>query len=274
MEYLVKVTGAVLDTECKTYLVKTDSETEAKALAAQQFNDEFSSYGQVTCEDPQRRGTRAVWAIVLMFIAFLLSIPRWAVPNSHELLAIRPDLLSTLYAILLYAVFIIRFKGIKRTVGSFYDILLCVVCILLLASLIQLFLNSSINLGGINGKTLLPIAILFSAFGVKFISLICMGLITILGFLNVNTLNNAMGFWGVVYILLAFVGMLIYFSVEPVINEALTQVKISFTNSMARLSADATQAKSSFSKLITANKKSEKIFENSDTTEKSINLKE
>lgn len=114
MQYLVNVSAEVYNKEVKAraYAINAASNEQAQELAMHSFNEEYYVVGEKISVLPYRRTSKAVMAIILMFIPVFLSFISWK--NDHNTISIMPNFVSSLYAILLYASFVVRFKGIHR----------------------------------------------------------------------------------------------------------------------------------------------------------------
>ena len=249
MQYLVNVCGDVSNKQNKTYVINSSSVEEAQIVAKQFFFDDF---GVRSCEvflKPHKRTYVACLSFILMLIPILLSLINWKV--GHKTISISPDYISCLYGVLVYSAFIVRFKGIKRTVSSWIDILFCVFVVLLLSTFIKtIMVTQTINLFGfksitINTSILLPIVIALSWLGLKIVSLVCMVALVLIAMLNIIALNEAMGmFFGSLYIISSFVGVLLYLSVEPVLSESICAISKATLKGVKYISNDVSQAKS------------------------------
>lgn len=249
MQYLVNVCGDVSNKQNKTYVVNSSSAEDAQIVAKQYFFDDF---GVRSCEvflKPHKRTYVACLSFILMLIPILLSLINWKV--GHKTISVSPDYISCLYGVLIYSAFIVRFKGIKRTVSSWIDILFCVFVVLLLSTFIKtIMVTQTIDLFGfksitINTSILLPIVIALSWLGLKIVSLVCMVALVLIAMLNIVALNEAMGmFFGSLYIISSFVGVLLYLSVEPVLSESICAISKATLKGVKYISNDVAQAKS------------------------------
>ena len=249
MQYLVQVSGDVSNKQNKTYVVNSDSIENAQIIATQNFCDEFDINGEAVYVKPHKRTVKAITAFVFMLIPILLSLISWK--NGHDTISISPDYISCLYGVLFYAAFIVRFKGIQRTVNSWIDILFCVFSVLLLSSFVKTILvTKTISLLGITEITIstnvvLPVAIILSWLGLKIVSLTCMAGVSIIALFNITALNEAMGMiCGPLYVICSFVGIMLYLSVEPAFVESLSHFKMAATKGLNYISNDVSQAKS------------------------------
>lgn len=254
MQFLIHAKGNTLDVRNKAYIIDANSETEANEIAITSFADEFGVFAESIQTQSFKRTKKSVVACVFMLIPILLSLINWK--NGHDTYFIGPSLISCLYSVALYAAFIVRFKGIHRTVGSWIDIVFCVLMILLLSTFIQAILEGkTINLFGItkftiDPKIILPIAIILSWLGLKLVSILCIASVGVLSLFNIKALSGAMGMiWGPLYVISSFVGIMLYLSVEPVMLETVAHFKKSIIRAMDYTKNDFIQAKSSVKNL-------------------------
>ncbi len=255
MEYIVKVCGEVVDNEYKAYAVKASSEEEAKKIAKKNFSEEFLTTGSIiVTERPLMRQKRSIFALVAMIIPILLSFVSWK--NGHSTISISPDLISCLFGVTIYSAFVIRFKGIQRTVDSIYDILFAVVSAILFSTFIKILLfQTEISVLGIiklsiDTNVILIVAVILSWLGLKIVSLSCIGIIVLLALGNIVGLNDAMGsIWGTIYIISSFLGIIMYASVEPAFLETRKSIYRFAKNSINRLNSDLLGAKQETSKI-------------------------
>ena len=95
--------------------------------------------------------------------------------------------------------YIVRFKGVKNIFLSIPDIIACVFIVCILASMIQILLQSNeitflwVFKISIDANSLIIIALLLSFFGIKIVSCICYIFIGILAISNINLFSQAMG---------------------------------------------------------------------------------
>ncbi len=247
MQYLVRTSGEVLNSQEKAYVIKASSGEEAQKLAKDRFAEEFCALGECVYVQPSKRTFKAWLAFVFMLVPILLSFVGWKV--GHDTVLIRPDYMSCLYAVLLYGAFVVRFKGVMRTVGSWIDIIFCVLNVLLISSFVQtLLVTKTIKLFwvkdvSINTAILIPVAVLLSWLGLKLVSVLCMAAVGILALVNITTLSSAMGsLYGPVYIICAFLGILLYLAVEPAAMEILPHFRKSVQKGASYMRSDVVQA--------------------------------
>ncbi len=251
MQYLVNVRGEVADIQNKTYVVNSSSEENAQVLAAQAFCKEFSADPDFVHAAPQRRTHKSIAAFLFMLIPIFLSFINWK--SGHDTISISPDYLSCLYAVLFYTAFVVRFKGVYRTVGSWIDISLAAFVILLLSSFIKtIFVTKTFNLLGIvnidiNTNVVLPVAIVLSWLGLKIVSLTCMAGISVIALFNIAGLSEAMGsICGPLYVVCSFVGIILYLSVEPAFSESIQHIRHAAIKGIGHISNDVTLSKHQF----------------------------
>lgn len=244
MQYMVEVSGDVVDRQKKAYVVGSGSPEEAQLAATRHFCNEFAINGDSVLVKSNKRTGRAAAALAVMAIPIFLSFIGWR--NGHDTIDISPDYLSCLYAALIYGAFVVRFKGIARAVSSLTDVLFCVFTVLLLSSFIKTILvTETINFLGlaeitVSTSLVLPAAIVLSWLGLKLVSLVCMGAVALAALVNINALNAAMGsVFGPMYVICSFVGIMLYLSVEPVMVETLQQIRRTAVRGAQRLSVEA-----------------------------------
>ena len=226
----------------------------------QNFCNEFSADVEMVEIKSDRRTHKAVLAFIFMLIPILLSFINWK--NGHDTISISPDYISTLYGVLIYAAFVVRFKGIPRTVSSWIDILFCVFNVLLFASFVKtiLFTKTITILGiikiNIDTNILLPVAIILSWLGLKIVSLICIAIITIVALFNITALNIAMGsIFGPLYVICSFIGIMLYLSVEPAFIESIHQFGEVVNKSFNYLNKDVSNVKANIDNKVNSLKK-------------------
>lgn len=254
-QYLVHTSGEVSKFHNKAYVIKATSEQEAQEIAKQSFKQEFDCIKFNAEVQSYARTKRAVAACILMLIAIVISLfdynyeskVLFLIPKIVEF-SIAPQMTSCIFAIIFYAIYVIRFKGIERTIGTYIDIAFTVISVLLLSSVFQLILGTEdlklfwfIPLP--NSYTVLVITIIASLFGIKLVSAGCMAFIAITAVSNLSVANEAMECWGVIYVICAFIGILLYLSVEPAILESLPELKNSFSNTFRIVKKDFSEAK-------------------------------
>ena len=254
--------GKVSKFHNKTYLVKATSKKEAQEIAKQSFQKEFNC-NRIDAETQSYARTKcAIAACILMSVAILISFFNYPYEDKflfffsrEKIFSFAPDMISTLYAIVFYLIYAVRFKGIKRTIETPIDIAFAVLSILLLSSVFQLILRTKeLKILGFvelpDSQKVLIITILASLLGVKLVSAICMVFIAFTTVSNLSAANEAMEFWGVIYVMCAFFGIILSLSVEPAILEAVPQIKNSFANTFKNAEKDFLEAKSEAKTLI------------------------
>jgi hypothetical protein len=249
MQYVVQVSGETLNKQNKAYVVKSSSEEEASLIAKQAFCEDYEIENATVSVKSNRRTYKAICAMILISISIFLSLINWK--NGHDTISISPDYLSCLYGVLIYTAFVVRFKGIQRTVSSWIDIAFCVFIVLLLSTFVKTILvTKTISLFGltdisVSTEVILPIAIILSWLGLKMVSLFCMGAVAIIALFNISALNVAMGgLFGPIYIICSFLGIMFYLSVEPAFVETMSQIKHATASGLNHLSGDFSYAKS------------------------------
>lgn len=254
MQYLVHTKGIVAEDKSKSYIIAANEEKTAQEIAKKYFAEENYSVGDEILVRVHKRTATAIASYVLLLIPILLSFINWKV--GHDTVSIMPDLISTLCAVGLYSSYIVRFKGVHRTVGSWIDIVFCVLLILLISSFIKIimfekvfelfFLDFSIN------TTVIVIgAIVLSWIGLKLISVLCMICIVLIAMANIISLNAAMGgAIGTAYIICSFLGILLYLSIEPAVYDTIPYIRKSIRIGKNRIHNDFIDAGNSVKQTI------------------------
>lgn len=246
-QFLVQAGGAVATERDKTYVVNAPSgtEEEAQQIASEMFAEEFRCVGEVyTGKVVKRNGT--LWLILFMTVAILLSFVGWK--KGHSTVSIRPDMISMMYAVLIYSAYVVRVKGIRKMLESIREIVVCILVLMLFASFVQIFLGTNefkifgIELFSFDSKILLLIAFLLSWLGVKFVSVVTLGLVVVCALAKLSIVNEAMGVWGIVYVLSGFIGIILYLKTEPQVVAALPSYRKSLKAQMSYLKNDIFEA--------------------------------
>ena len=246
-QFLVHAGGAVATEQDKTYVVNAPSGTaeEAQQIASEMFAEEFKCVGEVyTGKVIKRNGT--LWLILFMTVAILLSFVGWK--NGHSTVSIRPDLISMMYAVCIYLAYIVRVKGILKVLESIREIVVCALVLMLFASFIQILLGTNefkifgTTLFSFDSKMLLLIALLLSWLGVKFLSVASLGIVAVCALAKLSIVNEAMGVWGIVYVLSGFIGIILYLKTEPQVVAALPSYRKSLKAQMSCLKNDISEA--------------------------------
>lgn len=269
MQYLVHSEGKVLDNRKKSYVISAKTEEEARLIAEKTFLEEHHVVDGQVYTKPLARNRKAICAYILLLVPILLSFIEWK--SGHDTICIRPDFVSCIYAILFYALYVLRFKGVEsvlKMTDSWVDLGFCVVIPLLFSTFVKiLFVSEKVSLLGIfefelDTKFVFPVAIILSLLGIKLMSVICMGSIFFLALFNIVNLNESMGsIWGPAYVICAFVGILLYCSVEPAFHQGLTFFGGSLKRGVNHEMQDFVEAKKSVKKVgntisnLTGNKK-------------------
>lgn len=224
MKYLIHTEGKIVNLQGKSYRVKAATKEEAQQLAREQFIEEYGCNGEIYTSKAIKTKVVTAGSIIGMLIAVLLSFINWK--SEHATISIKPDLISTVMAIVIYSAYVIRFKGLQR-MSDCTDWIFFILSVLLLSSFIQSILSSRefqipIIRTYIDCRMLFVLAMILSWLGLKILSVGCMAFIVLCGFFKIISLNVAMGnIWGTVYAMGAAVGIILYLVIEPAIQEML-----------------------------------------------------
>ncbi len=235
MKYLVNAKGEITKLHNEVYVVSADSKEEAQEIATNRFREEHNSINEtVQIRAFGSRKRNALLAVLFMSVAVIISfIPFdksfgifgwtwWTEKISLQ----DGGIIPIIFGIVVYSVFIIRLKGIEELTQSFADIVLCVLSILLFASLFNLALNGEAVLG-LSDSTMYLLLILGAFFSVvkeKLAAVICVFIVMLASLGNIIGYSDAMGNWSIVYTMSAFLGFLFHFSIEPQFLASLPQM--------------------------------------------------
>lgn len=197
------------------YYIQAEEPEAAQRIARSLFTEKYPDAVEVAISDGVKERRKNITPIICMAIPFLLSLLPWTY-NVKEVFTIRPSMLSTLMAAALYSAVIIRLKGLANSFKSPSDTILSLLTVLFCASFLSYFCgDTTIDFPGpvkdlyIPGKTLLLIAIAASWLGISAVAGFIWIFLFILSAVRIAEGDTAMGIWGAVYILSAFVGIIL-----------------------------------------------------------------
>lgn len=259
MQYIVHVSGEAATPQTKTYIINSPTKEDAQLMAVEEFQEEFCVLGDSVYASPKCRTKTAIFAMIFMLIPIFLSLIPWH--NGRDIISISPDLTSCIYGILLYTAFVVRFKTISRTVSTWIDIVFAILSVLMLASFIKIIsTDETLRIFGLEIVTiktniLIPIAVLLTWMGLPVVSFICISTVCVLALFNITNLSDAMGaLWGSTYTIFAFIGIMLYLSIEPAATETMGAIKQTAQNALLRFKSDSLNAKKNVIKLVDSKK--------------------
>jgi len=196
-----------------------------------------------------------ITAIVLMVVAviiacqsytytkqgFIIPFVNFEIGRSSKEMTLMPNLLSTLFAVILYSGVVIRnkFEIFKNPL----KIVLCIVNVLFLSTITGVFIAGDFKLPfvNINGYAILFFAIVMSWLGMKSISGYAWIILLVCSLGHMTRVSASMGFVGAIYILSSFIslGMQIASGYLSVDKEAF---KRDFYNTGNAISVDINQS--------------------------------
>lgn len=205
--------------EIKTFIVTAPTEELAKARLQDKLNTD-----NIVCVGIKKKQS-AIPAIIAFSIAlFFTFTPYYKGFAAYHL---SPDVKSVFFALLIYAAFVVRIKGIEKTAVNFSDLIVSIMAILLLAVFIRVFAKDAkeptnffariLALIGIKitNYGLLAFAIIFSWLGVKLVSAVMLLLIALLGLSELFSMGVFMGdFKSVTFMISSFFGFIFYLKYE------------------------------------------------------------
>lgn len=207
--------------EVQTLKVKANSIETAKntVLAQLQGNKD------VRCVELSKKGS-VIPGIISFSIALLLTTIPFYEKTGFDSVFLFPNIISLLCSLFVYSSFIIRVKGINNTFKNIPDFIISILCILVLASFIKIFLRDSLELNGWvglilkksgfnNSYFLIVGAIIFSWLGIKSFAGFMWIIIAVLGMVELATAGQYMGeYISAVFILSSFCGFIFYLKYE------------------------------------------------------------
>ena len=153
-------------------------------------------------------------SFVLLFISIMINFKEWIYEYKlygykiySENLNIKPSLLSTFISLLLFGGFI--FRNINDITNDYIKIIFYITDLIFFSGFISMFSNGQANILGFSSQSILFVSIILMWIGVRsflrYIILIFIGC----SILFISKVNEAMGFFGAIYIICAFISFLI-----------------------------------------------------------------
>jgi hypothetical protein len=200
-------TSALCSVEPHAYYVQAENNDIAQKYAIAMFHDAYPDAVNVSVSKEKQRNLPA---IICMAIACFLSFIPWH--SGGIIISLAPSMLSTMIAIALYSAVIIRLKGLQNSFNCASETILSCLTILFCASFIS-FLSGKETIQifwfklFISGKVLLTFAVLLSWIGMAAIAGFIWVALFIFAATRILLGDLAMGFWGNIYVLSAFLGI-------------------------------------------------------------------
>jgi len=196
------------------YNIRAENHNKAENLALTNYQKIYPDSINVNAKSSNRTMTNMI-AIIFMSTAFILSLTPFHGQSGGVIFSLKPGLFTTLIAIGLYSAVIVRIKGLHNSFISFSDSLLSIMTILFCASFLNIFIGDItiktkpffLNDIVISGKIILFVAVLLSWLGIKAIAGIVWVIVFIIACTQMIARDVAMGIWGSVYIISAFLGI-------------------------------------------------------------------
>lgn len=220
--------------EVQTLSVKADSLENAKGAVLARFQENKG----LKCVELNKK-VSVLPGILSFSIALLLTTIPFYEKDGFNSVFLFPNIISLVCSLFVYSSFVIRVKGINNTFKNIPDFIISILCILVLASFIKIFLRDSIVLTGWvgtmlkmlglnNSYILITGAVIFSWLGIRGIAGFMWIIIAILGMVELATAGEYMGeYISAVFILSAFCGFIFYLKYEGkiIINSFATLTK-------------------------------------------------
>jgi len=206
-------TNALLPLECHEYSVRGNSMDEAQKQALAIYQKSFPQAENIYVAKKSRLDTIA---IICLSIACFLSFIPWYTGGEKGLIpfSLKPKMITTALAIGLYSAVVLRVKGLQNSFNSLKATVLSILTIFLCSSFLNFFIGDMkfrlpplIKELVIPGKIILAVAFLLSWLGVAFIAKIAWVVLFVFAAIQIMIGDAAMGFWGNVYVITAFLGI-------------------------------------------------------------------
>jgi hypothetical protein len=197
------------------YYIQAEEPQTAQRIARNLFAEKYPDAVEVTIVDGGKERRKNIVAAICMAIPVLISLIPWTYDVTKAFI-IKPTMLSTLMAAALYSSVIIRLKGLANSFKNASDTILTLLTLLVCSSFRSFFCGDTTKDFPlpfpdipIPGKTFLLIAIAASWLGISAVSGFMWIFLFILSAARMTAGDAAMGNWGMVYILSAFVGIIL-----------------------------------------------------------------
>ncbi len=235
--YIVKTQGRVLDYQGKAYEIIARSPNEAVQIANEQFNEDYPVADNMIYSKAKNVSWLTILSGISLLIAVIPTFITWT--SGHEKISLMPSLLSCGIAVAFYASYLVRFKGINNSLSNPREVYFFIMLVLLISSFVQALLTETkikilfITIP-IDTKTLLFVLIVLSWLGMRIVSAIGTVILLVLSYSNLVGLSGAMkGFFGPLYIIASFIGIVTYIATEPAFYEGI----LDFGNHAAKAAA-------------------------------------
>ena len=207
--------------EVQTLSIKADSVESAKELLLTQLEENK----EIRCVEINKKMT-SLPATIFFSIAMLITTIPFYEKDGFASVFLFPNVMAILASLIIYSSFVIRVKGINNTFKNVTDFIVSILCILVLASFIKMFLADSVistgwigiilnKIGLNNSYFLIAGAVLFSWLGIRAIAGFMWIIIAILGMVELATAGEYMGeYVSAIFILSAFSGFVFYLKYE------------------------------------------------------------
>ena len=223
--YIVKTQGRVLDYQGKAYEIVAQSPSEAVQIANKQFNEDYPVADNMVYSKATNVSLLTIISAVSLIAAIIPTFITWTA--GHEAISLMPSLLSCGVGLLFYASYLVRFKGITNALSTPKDILFCILLVLLISSFVQALLaETEVKFMffkiPVDTRTLLFMLICLSWLGMRSVSVVGAVVLLVLSYSNLVGLSGAMkGFFGPLYIIASFIGIVTYIAIEPAFHDGL-----------------------------------------------------
>ena len=221
------------------YYLPAENKEKAILMAKKKFGRQFPDAQEVKAIINKRQ---SVVSIIFLSIACFLSFFPWHIPGTSIVISLQPSLFTTLISIILYSSVVIRIKGLKNSFNSVIETAGTMLTIIFVASFTAIFIGETsipIKLGPfinftipISGHLLLLLATLLSWLGIAVIARFVWVALFGLAALRLVAADAAMGIWGMIYIISAFLGII--FQLKQENDSVLQKIGSGFMSATAK----------------------------------------
>ena len=258
-DYYVKTQGVVIEHKEQNYVVSAKSKEDAELQARQLFEKDYVVINdRIGFKSEKKNNLLFIGVVICLLIPVVLSYIPW-VEKTHFFLwetsnsiSIAPHLKTTLFSIIFYSAFVLKFKGLK-VFKSPKDVVVSLLMVLIFASFFEIVLKEEeffFGLLKIDPVYLIIIAILLSWGGEKLLSCACYIAVAFLAVENINDVSIAMGsIWGTLYIVSSYFGIGLYFANDYDLRNSLSSMLNFSKKAVTYVSNDLKAAKAEIDEL-------------------------
>ena len=164
-------------------------------------------------------------AIILLAGSILFNFKKWVYDYQifgykiySEEINIKPSLISTMLALFLFGGFVLR--NLNNIMNDYIKIIFYILDLIFFSGFIAMFSNGTTNILGFSSQSILFFAVVLMYVGIRSLLRYVLLIFIACSFLFISKVNEAMGAFGAIYILCAFISFLIqiYINILPEVN--------------------------------------------------------